>query len=344
MGLLLMDGLDCYANATDVQKAGIVVENTANVTLQTAAGRFGGGALRISSTVYGIVVAIPFVAYTGTLIASASFWHPGTNAGDLIVFNNETGAAGAKLTHSAAGALTADAVTGDQTTGGTPFTASGWHRIEFKVVFDNSPNGSMVVKVDGTEVINSAAIDTQGAGTGIASVTFRCGSGGTNYAYIDDILICQDTGATALDDFVGDIKITTHTVTSDGGTVAWTASAGADFECVDETPSAANDDTDYISSSTAAQESRFNVSNLAATPDTIFAVQTRHRAKKTDAGARSIRGLMNSSAVEALGAEHGLTTEYRWYRGAMSATDPNTAAAWTASGVDALQTGVEVVV
>ena len=144
-------------------------------------------------------------------------------------------------------------------------------------------------------------------------------------------------------DFIGDVKITTQSPTADAATVDWTASAGSDYQCVDETPNAANDDTDYISSSTAGQESRFAMSNLAATPAAVHAVQVRYRAKKTDAGNRTIRSLVNSNATESVGVERGLSTAYKWFHGDVFELDPDGSVDWDGAAIDALEVGVEVV-
>jgi energy-converting hydrogenase Eha subunit B len=73
-------------------------------------------------------------------------------------------------------------------------------------------------------------------------------------------------------------------------------------------------------------------------------VQPRFKAKKADAGTRTLRALLNSSSTEGTGEEQGLTTTYKWYIGGLFTTDPNTAGAWSATTVNALQAGVEIVI
>lgn len=342
MALLFMDGLDCYADNADMVKSGWRFDSLAFATLQTTGGRYGGGGIRITTALTTAYHGIPMVTFGGTIVMGIAIKHTGIAAGTIIQGYSDTGASSFKIDFSTTGSILfyTGSSTLVHTSAGSPLTASAWHWVEVKVLADNS--GSMECYVDGVLAGTISAVDTQGTGAGINVIRFGGGGGTGQESYWDDIVIMDTTGAT-MNDYIGDSKITTLTPTSDGGVVDWTASAGADYTCVDEVPNAANDDTDYIESSTAAQESRFNVSNLSAVPNDIWTVQARYRAKKTDAGTRTIRGLANSNGTEQTGPTIGLTTTYAWLSGPAMAVDPDTSAAWDYAGVNALQVGVEVV-
>jgi len=345
MALIHMDGLDCYADLTDMSRAGYQPESTTSLAIDTTGGRYGGGSVRFGTASLAVNLPIPLLAYGGTLIVGFAVYHSGSAAGALLTAVSDADATAFKIEHTAAGVLKfyTGASTLVYTSAGAPLTANAWHWVEMKIVLGNSPSGSFEVKVDGGASDSFSSTDTQPTGTGIVLLQLSAGGAvSPNYARIDDIVVMDGTGA-ALNTFIGDSKITTHAPSSDGGTVDWTASAGTDVSCVDETPSAANGDTDYISSSTAAQESRFNVADLANTPDIIHAVQARYKAKKADAGARTVRGLVNSGGTEQTGTTVGLTTTYAWLKGPVASVDPNTSSAWDSAGVNAVQVGVEVV-
>lgn len=345
MALVFMDGLDCYTDLTDASRAGWQPESFSQLDFSTTAGRFGGGAFQFKNVITAARLSLPIVAYTGTIIIGFAYYHPGVADGILIEARSDLNTVAFQVRHTAAGAITLySGVTLVHTSAGTPLTPNAWHWVEVKVVLNDSPTGSFEVRIDGMAAASFGSTDTRATGTGIAMIEFGGGGASTpNFAWMDDIVIMDGT-ATAPNDFIGDTKITTHVPTANAATADWTASAGVDYECVDEAPSAANGDTDYISSNTAAQESRFAISNLVNVPTTIHAVQVRSKAKKADAGTRTMRSLIRSGATELTGTEVGLTTEYAWIKGPVAVVDPDTAVAWSASGFNALEAGVEVVV
>jgi hypothetical protein len=106
---------------------------------------------------------------------------------------------------------------------------------------------------------------------------------------------------------------------------------------VDEQPYSA---TDYVTGSTG-QRDTYAMGDLPASPGTIFAAQTVAIAKKTDAGALSLKtavrsgGTLYTGTATALGTADGTVRTVR-------TTDPATGAAWTASGVNAAEAGAEV--
>ena len=64
-------------------------------------------------------------------------------------------------------------------------------------------------------------------------------------------------------------------------------------------------------------------------------------ARKDDAATREVRCRVKSGAASANGALLALTASYVYYRDIFE-TDPNTSAAWTSGGVNAIQIGPEV--
>lgn len=346
MALIYMDGFDCYADYADLAGSGWVSESTGFAGFNATGGRFGGGALEFNSVVFQFQKAFTTVANGNSIIFAFAYKHAGAGAPNpwLRVVSDANLTIGT-ITHDTSGDVTWTPSIGSATSStGTPLTSGTWHWVEIKITLGTTAsNGACEIRIDGSTVVNATSQDTNVTGTGAAYFEITGGgSSNPNEAYFDDFIIMDSTGSN-MNDFIGDSGITVQTPNADGGVVAWTASAGADYECVDESPAAANGDTDYISSSTAGQESRFNLTNLSGTPTTIHAVQVRYKAKKTGSGQRTLRGLINSNANESTGSELGLTTAYVWHYGGAYPLDPDGSVAWTISAVNALQAGVEVV-
>lgn len=348
MALLHSDGFDIYANIDQVLDSGWSRRIAAS-SFSTTDGRFGGGCLsgafQTGST--GWYYAVP-VLVDDPLYLAFAYYHSGSNTNDVLfeAFTAANVLVG-RVTVTTTGQVIAADSGGStvETSVGTPLTASTWHWVEIKIIpGSTASNGEITVRVDASTVINQTAIDTQVALGTIAYFRLagpRNTSGGA-VVYIDDLFIMDDSGS-AFNGFMADRRIHTLIPNVDGGAVNWTASSSTDVSCVDDALGAANDDTDYISSSTAAQESRFGMTNLSVSPASVDAVVPRYRAKKADAGTRTMRALINSNGTEALSATQGLSTAYTWKRGSAALTNPDGGGAWTESAVNALEVGVEVV-
>lgn len=346
MALLVADGFDLYNDIAAVREANWISESAASAqTFSTSQGRYSGGCLKSNTAVTGwymggfdlgpgSTIIIGFHYYMEARASNgasdkllrgwvrdgstALFYLENNASGDLKAFNQ----AGVQIGSTSSGAL-ADAT---------------WHWIEVKVVLGtNDTTGSVEVKVDDVTKITATSIDTYSSGT-LAFIQWLGSGGGWR---MDDVIIMDGTGS-YMNNFLGETKIETLVPNGDGGNTAWTASAGADYTCVDDALGVVNDDTDYIESSTASQKSDFVFSNLNNNPTAIHAVQVRARAKKTDAGARSFRAFVDSAGTVSNGTTMGLTTNYAWRRNGVYYRDPNGSIAWLGAAVDALKAGVEI--
>jgi hypothetical protein len=190
--------------------------------------------------------------------------------------------------------------------------------------------GRCVVKVDGATVIDYTG-DTKNGGTNstIDTVELYRNQAGTNYY---DDLYMNDTG------LLGPCRIYTLAPTGAGSSTAMTPSTGANWSCVDEQPYSA---TDYVTGS-SGQRDLYALGDLPGSPGTIHAVQVASVAKKSDAGALNLRNNIRSGGTTYQGASSALATTDGSIVDAWT-TDPATSSAWTASGVNALEAGAEVV-
>lgn len=216
--------------------------------------------------------------------------------------------------------------------------------VECRITFHDTA-GSVAIRLNGTTVLSLTGIDTQNTANGSAD-RLRLGNHGSSSAFtfgtedIDDVYVCDGMG-TVNNGFLGDCRVDVLRPTADGANSAWTPSAGTShFALVDETTP--NDDSDYLSTSTAGARDSQALGDLPSLTDMVVAgVQQCLSARKDDAGTREVKGLLKSGGTTQAGSvTHTLTTSYRYYR-QITETDPATGAAWTEAAVNSLEAGAE---
>lgn len=214
-----------------------------------------------------------------------------------------------------------------------------WLFIEVSATLHDS-TGHVVVKVDGATVIDFTG-DTKNGGTAstIDKITFgKLPTAGfnTNVAF-DDLYICNSAGSSPHNTFLGPVRVHTLSPSGAGTDTNMTPSAGSNYQCVDEQPYSA---TDYVTGSTG-QRDTYAMANPSS-PGTIFAVQPTAVIKKTDAGALSAKMALRSGGTVYYGSDVALSSSDGTIRD-LRTVDPATGVAWTSSGVNAAEAGVEVV-
>ena len=221
-------------------------------------------------------------------------------------------------------------------------TANAYQHIECMVLFSQTV-GTVEIRVNGVTVLSLTGKDTcQTALVESSQVYigggFPSGAGSFGSSFIDDIFAWDDTGSYN-NTFIGDRRVITLFPDSNTATADWTAvGAATGYECIDEANP--NDDTDYISSATVGNVSQFGLQNLPAGISIVSAVVMVERARKTEAGTANTKVSVVSGASAAAGADKPLTEIYT-YRQDVFATNPATAAPFTAAEVNALQFKVE---
>ncbi len=217
-----------------------------------------------------------------------------------------------------------------------------WHSLRLKFVIDNAV-GRIIATVDGVTFLDTGAggVDTQYTANAYATgfELYSSNNTGTPSRY-NDFFIQDTSGAAPLNDLLGDIRLYTQVPSSAGTDTAFTPSAGANFECVDEIPP--DDDTTKNSSATVTARDNFTFPNLPAGIATVYGVGVVVRGKKTDAGARSIALENLLTGVYATGSDQALSTDYQPYQH-LFPLDPN-GAAWTPANVNAAKTGYQLTV
>lgn len=137
----------------------------------------------------------------------------------------------------------------------------------------------------------------------------------------------------------------TATSTTFANLILWgncTATTTNWIETSGQVPYGAWGDFSYVFDSTVGHEDLFSIGALSVTPNTIYTVGVYAFLKDSAAGARTVTINLKSGGTDSAGS--GFTpgnTNYGWSFN-YYATDPNTASAWGASGLNAATSGYKI--
>lgn len=210
---------------------------------------------------------------------------------------------------------------------------AAWCYLEVGAVIGNP--STVTIKVNGTVVLSSTAITNTGTSpTG----GFVIGSAavGVSTPAATHIYFCDNTGPAPWNTYLGDVRVQTLMPTANDA-VAFTPNGNAsNWQNAAEDPPVPA--TDYNSSSTAGAQDTFDVAAMDPTLPTVFGVQVKVIAEKTDTGARTFNTVLKSGSATATGTPAGMNTSPTMTR-TMFQTDPATGAQWTNAGVNAAKPG-----
>ena len=213
-----------------------------------------------------------------------------------------------------------------------------WNYIEMSGTVD-STTGSAVVKINGTAVISFTG-NTKAGGTNntIDGIALNGQHGGGN-TYFDDLYICNSSGSTN-NTFLGDCRAELLLPSGAGTSTQFTPTGSSNnWQNVNDVPDSTST---YNSDATAGHRDTYAMGDLIAGTGTIFAVQQVMAAFKTGAGTASLKAAQLSGATVSYGATRSLGTSPAVYAD-MFETNPATSVAWTASDVNNIESGAEVV-
>lgn len=363
MALRFTDGCDSYSATADLLKKWAHNSNSTNITFQPTGGRFGGGAIQLATSGY-IQSQILRTTYdaSGTMKFHIGFsFHcndtPSSESTLAFIqdsansFGNLNGAQNAAIRLTSAGLIAVAAwacnlASTSDIYSTTNVCDNNWHWIEILIHHTAQNTGSLQIRVDG--VLESEKTSWSSWTTGGRNVWDRVSFlGMTSCTYkIDDIIIYDDLAGTLTGDLsnsnypLGDTKIETLRPNGAGTTTQLTASAGANYTCVDES-GASNDETDYVQSATDGHIDLYAFGNLASTPVAIHAINVNAVARNTDVGSIYLKGRTLSGGDAAVGPSVLLGPSYKTKQWAIP-RDPDTAAAWAGAAVDAAEFGISV--
>lgn len=228
------------------------------------------------------------------------------------------------------------------TTTGLDLTTDEWVFLEFKVTIDNSSGSLEIIKNGSIEIYNDTGMDTQQTGNAYVDNIWFSVIASNKDVKFDDLYVLDTTGSKN-NDFLGDIRVDAIRPNAEGTYTEFTPSAGDNFENVDETYGP-DEDTTYNSGTNVGDQDTYNLGALEDLGGTtIHGVKSQITVKKSDAGSREVKILTRSGTTDDLGSTitlaTGYTTPTKIYE-----DNPDDAAAWEDSDVNALEVGVEVTV
>lgn len=228
-------------------------------------------------------------------------------------------------------------------TGTTVMSSSVYYYVEAKVTINDS-TGVVVVKLNGTSTeINLSSQDTKVSSNATADRILIGGDtfGGVSTTnYVDDVYICDGTGSSPTNDFLGDVRVQALFPSGNGNSSQLINDAGNstnNYSHVDETTP---NTSDYVESSTVGDKDTYAFGDLTPTSGTVYGVQPVLYAEKTDAGTRSIASIARVSSTEVDSANQALSTSYAYYTD-IRETKPG-GGSWSISDVNGAEFGVKI--
>ena len=319
MAVLFMDGYDYYNTVS--QRYEVVSLSNAGLSISND-GRFGANAIGIRGDSYASTGVQKILAsnYQTLIVGVAFYLYSTTDAFDLLALMDGTSAqvniglssGTRKLEVRRGGGPGTGTLLG---TGSTTLMLNTWYYIEAKVKIDPS-TGTVEVRLNGNSGSPEISLTGQNTRNTANSYANRLQLGYTVFGgsfprmLWDDVYVCDTTGSPT-NDFLGDVRIETKYPSGAGNSAQFTPSAGSNYQCVDETPP--NDDTDYVEDGTVGHKDTYAYQDLTATAGTVYAVQICPRARKTDAGLRSIQSIARLSGTEVNSADDVLASSYQYF-------------------------------
>jgi hypothetical protein len=335
MALLTFEGFEAYANTTQLGQAA----NTTTVagSINTSTVRTGARSLQLAFfsaeftrrfTRSGTVVIFGFGAhFTFSTSSSIRF-----RLFDTVANTAQTG-----FDVTFAGVLSVIRNTTTLATAAGNEPGNTWMYYEMKIDLASTATGSYELRRNGATVLSATSVQTiTGSSIDVNAIRLQTQSTNNNTCYVDDLYVCDGSGSIN-NDFLGGVRV--EALRPDGNhAVGWTPNTGANWEAVDDTTP--DDDTTYVSASTTATD-LYTLTDLPANASVVHGVNTLVRARKTGSGTATMRAVIDSAGSQAVGPD--LTPDLQnpyTYTNALRETDPNTAAAWGVSAVNALRAGV----
>lgn len=224
-------------------------------------------------------------------------------------------------------------------TGTTNIVPNTWWYVEVSVTISDTV-GEVHVRLNGSTTDEVSFVgDTKNGGTNttVDKIAFSLPAG----CRVADVYVNNDTGSAPYNDFLGDVTVRTL-IPNGNGTYSQLVGSDADsvnnYLLVDDLPYSG---TDYVGSATTGNKDTYAITDLPTGVSTVYAVQIAGMMAKSDTSLGQARYVVRSGGTDYGGTTRALTTSYIGYYD-LYTTDPATGVAWTTSGVNNMETGMEV--
>ena len=221
----------------------------------------------------------------------------------------------------------------------TSAPGNGWFYMEVFVTVStttSSSDGVITVKINGVTALSFTGINNNNGAAGSSNISsIGCAALG-GQVYMTHVYMCDTTGTTPWNTFLGDVRVQTLLPVANA-TVGFTPNGtNTNWQNVSTVPP--NGNVDYNYSNTTGTQDTFDMSPMSNTLGTIYGVNVKTIANKTNAGIREIAAVVVSGGVQANSANVSLSTSFKQYQTVFE-TDPNTLEQWTQTGVNSANIG-----
>lgn len=215
-------------------------------------------------------------------------------------------------------------------------TSGGWYYIELEVLCNNS-TGTVDIIVNGTNWLSLTSQDTQ-PGSNAYHTAVRLGQNdGSVFTRYDDIYVLDATGS-ANNALLGNRRVDALLPDGAGSTTQWTPSAGANYTTVDE-GELLDEDTTYNETSTDNDQDLYTYDDLPAEASSVDGVMVVTETRVTT-GSMDLSSVIKTGVTTSLGTPETITSTSYVTATRLEEQDPDTAAAWTPSGVNGAEFGI----
>lgn len=350
MTLLFADGFDQYTVSADMTtrwtRGGFD-------SLETGTGRFGGNHLRIANFASrrnrAPITATDVSVATGTALHMA-FWWKTTSLPTTVRYpiHGHSNSGESQQTYHCGTAAAGSVLSGRQGGGNNWYFQSvdrklirinTWHHIQTRFQSDNT-NGISQIWVDGYLAQDITTEDTYQGGGLTADMIDMWGGWSTGNDF-DDVIVWDELGS----DFNYSGAIKEHrieTLLPDGNaSVSWgtTDSSMNNYTMVDES-GFHDDDTSWVQGISIGDIDRYTFADQVTQPSQTLAIGVHNVVRKTDAGAITIRNVIEHNSIVSEGADKNLADTFAHYDEYYE-VNPDTGVAWGATDINSVSAGIK---
>lgn len=217
--------------------------------------------------------------------------------------------------------------------------SEGWHYFEVKVTGGASSTGSCYLNIDGIPAIAQTGVTITGSGDTQTGFIVLTGYDDVKFSgnLFDDFYVADTTGSVN-NDFIGPCKVRYFLPASNGDTNTWTASAGSNYQCVDD--AIPFNTTDYVSTTGVGNKDNYTFATVSGFDGSVKGVAVYLMAYQTDVELKTIRAIAKLGSTEVEGASQQTFNTYYQHETVFD-TDPNVAA-WTQANVNSSYFGIKL--
>jgi len=209
-----------------------------------------------------------------------------------------------------------------------------WYYLELKVLTHDSA-GTYEVRIDNADWVSGTGVDTQ-PGSNAYHTAVRLGALFGGQARYDDMYVLDASGSEN-NDFLGNRQVVPLRPDGDGDLSDWTPSTGNNYENVDDVQR--DDDTTYNETNTANDVDLYDYADSTGLA-TINGVMITTCVRVTT-GSMDMKTVIKSGSTTDESSPATITQQAYVSKTYLAEQDPNTAAAWTPTNLNAAQFGIE---